>query len=46
VIFDYGTSKVLAMNEIELGIPIPAIEYPASKILQDEGNLYTELIES
>jgi hypothetical protein len=39
-------SKVLAVNEIELGMPIPAIEYQASKISRDEGNTYTGLIES
>jgi hypothetical protein len=46
VILDYGTSKVLAMNEIELGMLIPTIEYRASKISRDEGNTYTGLIES
>jgi hypothetical protein len=46
VIFDYGTSKVLAVNEIELGLPIPTIESQASKISRDEGNTYTGLIES
>jgi hypothetical protein len=46
VISDYGTSKVLAMNEIELGMPIPTIESRESKILRDEGNTYTGLIES
>jgi hypothetical protein len=46
VILDYGTSKVLAVNEIELGMPIPTIESRASKISRDEGNTYTELIES
>jgi hypothetical protein len=39
-------SKVLAVNEIELGMPIPTIEYRASKILRDGGNTYTGLIES
>jgi hypothetical protein len=38
-------SKVLATNEIELGMPIPTIESQASKILRDEGNTYTGLIE-
>jgi hypothetical protein len=46
VISDYGTSKVLAVNEIELGMPIPTIESRASKILRDEGNTYMGLIES
>jgi hypothetical protein len=46
VILDYGTSKVLAVNEIELGMPIPTIESRESKISRDEGNTYTELIES
>jgi hypothetical protein len=46
VILDYGTSKVLAMNEIELGMLIPTIESWASKISRDEGNTYTGLIES
>jgi hypothetical protein len=39
-------SKVLAENEIELGMPIPTIESLASKISRDEGNTNTELIES
>jgi hypothetical protein len=39
-------SKVLAINEIELGMQIPTIESWASKILRDEGNTYTGLIES
>jgi hypothetical protein len=39
-------SKVLAMNEIELGMPIPMIESRASKILRDEENTNTSLIES
>jgi hypothetical protein len=39
-------SKVLAVNEIELGMPIPTIESRASKISQDEGNTNTGLIES
>jgi hypothetical protein len=39
-------SKVLAMNKIELGMPIPMIESRASKILRDEGNTNTGLIES
>jgi hypothetical protein len=46
VISDYGTSKVLTVNEIELGMQIPTIESRASKILCDEGNTYTGLIES
>jgi hypothetical protein len=46
VISDYGTSKVLVVNEIELGMTIPTIEYRASKISRDEGNTYTGLIES
>jgi hypothetical protein len=46
VILDYGTSKVLAMNEIELDMQIPTIESQASKISRDEGNTYTGLIES
>jgi hypothetical protein len=39
-------SKVLAMNEIALGMPIPTIKFQASKISRDEGNTYTGLIES
>jgi hypothetical protein len=39
-------SKVLDVNEIELGMPIPTIESRASKISRDEGNTYTGLIES
>jgi hypothetical protein len=46
VILDYRTSKVLALNEIELGMQIPTIESRASKIFRDEGNTYTGLIES
>jgi hypothetical protein len=46
VISDYGMSKVLAMNEIELGMPIPTIESRASKISRDKGNTYTGLMES
>ena len=46
MISDYGTSKVLAVNEIELGMPIPTIESRASKISRDEGNTYMGLIES
>jgi hypothetical protein len=46
VISDYGTSKVLAVNEIELGMPMPPIESQASKISGDEGNANTGLIES
>ena len=46
MISDYGTSKVLAVNEIELGMPIPAIESRASKISRGEGNTYMGLIES
>jgi hypothetical protein len=39
-------SKVLAVNEIELGMSIPMIESRVSKISHDEGNTYTGLIES
>jgi hypothetical protein len=39
-------SKVLAVNEIELGMPIPTIESWASKISRDEGNTNMGLIES
>ena len=46
MISDYGTSKVLAVNEIELGMTVPTIEYRASKISRDEGNIYMGLIES
>jgi hypothetical protein len=46
VISDYGTSKVLAVNEIELGMPIPTIESRASKISRDEGNTHMGLFES
>ena len=46
MISDYGTSKVLAVNEIELGMPIPTVESRASKISRDEGNTYMGLIES
>ena len=46
MISDYGTSKVLAVNEIELGMAIPTIESRASKISRDEGNTYMGLIES
>jgi hypothetical protein len=46
VILDYGPSKVLAMNEIELGMQIPTIESRASKISRDEGSTFTGLIES
>jgi hypothetical protein len=46
VISDYGTSKVLAVNEIELGMPIPMIESRASKMSQDEENTNTGLLES
>ena len=46
MISDYRTSKVLVVNEIELGMSIPAIESRASKISRDEGNTYTGLIES
>jgi hypothetical protein len=38
-------SKVLAVNEIELGMPIPTIESRVCKILRDEGNTNTGLIE-
>ena len=40
MISDYGTSKVLAVNEIELGMTVPTIESRASKISRDEGNIY------
>jgi hypothetical protein len=43
---DYGTSKVLAVNEIELGMQIPTIVSRASKISRDKGNTYMGLIES
>jgi hypothetical protein len=46
VILDYVTGKVLAVNEIELGMSILTIESQASKISRDEGNTYTRLIES
>jgi hypothetical protein len=46
VISDYRMSKVLVVNEIELGMSIPAIESRASKISRDEGNTYTRLIKS
>jgi hypothetical protein len=46
VISDYEMSKVLAVNEIELGMPIPTIESRASKISRDEGNINTGLLES
>jgi hypothetical protein len=46
VILDYGTSKVLDVNEIELGMLIPTIESQASKISCDEGSTYMGLIES
>ena len=46
MISDYGTSKVLAVNEIELGMTVPTIESWASKISRDEGNIYMGLIES
>ena len=46
MISDYGTSKVLAVNEIELGMSIPTIESRASKISRDEGNINMGLIES
>ena len=46
MISDYGTSKVLAVNEIELGMTVPMIESRASKISRDEGNIYMGLIES
>jgi hypothetical protein len=46
VILDYRTSKVLAMNETELGMLIPTIESRASKISLDKGNTNTGLIES
>ena len=46
MISDYGTSKVLAVNEIELGMTVPTIKSRASKILRDEGNIYMGLFES
>ena len=46
MISDYETIKVLAVNEIELGMPIPTIESRASKISREEGNTYMGLIES
>jgi hypothetical protein len=46
VISDYGTSKVLAVNEIELGMTVPTIKSRASKISREEGNIYMGLIES
>ena len=46
MISDYGTSKVLAVNEIELGMTVPTIKSWASKISRDEGNIYMGLIES
>jgi hypothetical protein len=46
VILDYGMSKVLAVNEIELGMQISMIESRASKILREKGNTYMGLIES
>ena len=46
MILDYRMSKVLAVNEIELGMPILMIESRASKISRDEGNMYMGLIES
>ena len=46
MILDYGTSKVLVVNEIELGMPIPTIESRPSKISRDEGNINMGLIES
>src|SRR3954467_10680495 len=46
VISDYGTSKVLAVNEIELGMPMPTIESRESKISRGEGNIYMGIIES
>jgi hypothetical protein len=46
VISDYRTSKVLAVNKIELGMQIPMIKSWASKISCDKGNTYTGLIES
>jgi hypothetical protein len=46
MILDYRTSKVLAVNEIELGMMIPTIKSRASKISRDEGNTNTGFIES
>jgi hypothetical protein len=39
-------SKVLAVNEIELGMPILTIQSQASKISRDEGSTNMGLIES
>jgi hypothetical protein len=39
-------SKVLAVNKIELGMPIPTIKSRASKISRHKGNTYMGLIES
>ena len=36
----YGTSKILAGNEIELGLEIPAIESRASNIPVTKGTTY------
>ena len=46
MISDYGTSKVLDVNEIELGMTVPTIKPRTSKISRDEGNIYMGLIES
>jgi hypothetical protein len=46
MILDYEMSKVLVMNEIELGMSIPTIKSRISKISREEGNTYTGLIES
>ena len=46
MISDYGTSKVLAVNEIELGMTVTTIKSRASKISRDEGTIYMGLIES
>jgi hypothetical protein len=39
-------SKVLVVNEIELGMLISMVESRVSEISRDEGNTYTRLIES
>ena len=46
MISDYGTSKVLVVNEIELGMMVPTIKSRASKISRDEGSIYMGLNES
>ena len=46
MISDYRTSKVLAVNKIELGMTVSTIESRASKISRDKGNINMGLIES